>query len=160
MVNRLVQQNLGISSWKVGRLTQLLLLAGCVLIYSVMSMAVANSLFVSHVGAEKLPIAFILIGLFSLPAYVIFARVVDSYTRPKLFRYALFASIAIVLALRFLLNLEATPVYYILLIIIFFHWDFHNNILYPSLLTDYFTTLEYKKYAPFIGITQAVGTLL
>jgi len=160
MVNRLVEQNLGISRWKVGRLTQLLFLAGSVLIYSVMSMAVANSLFVSHVGAEKLPIAFILIGLFSLPAYAIFSQVVDSYSRAKLFRYALFASIALAIGLRFLLDLEATPVYYILLIIVFFHWDFHNNILYPSLLTDYFTTLEYKKYAPFIGITQAVGTLL
>jgi len=160
MVNRLVEQSLGISRWKVGRLTQLLLLAGSVLIYSVMSMAVANSLFVSHVGAEKLPIAFILIGLFSLPAYAVFSQVVDSYSRPKLFRYALFVAIALAIGLRLLLNLEATPVYYLLLIIVFFHWDFHNNILYPSLLTDYFTTLEYKKYAPFIGITQAIGTLL
>ena len=50
--------------------------------------------------------------------------------------------------------------YYALLIVIFFQWDFNNNLLYPGLLTDYFTTIEYKRYAPFIGIAQAVGTLV
>jgi HEAT repeat protein len=62
--------------------------------------------------------------------------------------------------MRLLLTLDVVPVYYALLIVVFFQWDFHNSILYPSLLTDYFTTLEYKRYAPLIGIAQAVGTLL
>ena len=64
------------------------------------------------------------------------------------------------IGLRLLINLDTTGVYYALLIIIFFQWDFNNNLLYPGLLTDYFTTLEYKQYAPFIGIAQAVGTLI
>jgi HEAT repeat protein len=142
------------------RLAQLLLLAATVLIYSVMSMAAANSLFVSHVGAGNLPIAFILIGLFSLPTYGIFSQIVDRYSRPRLFRYALLIAIVIALGLRLLIELDTIPVYYTLLIAIFFQWDFHNNILYTGLLTDYFTTLEYRQYAPFIGIAQAVGTLL
>jgi HEAT repeat protein len=142
------------------RLTQLLLLAVTVLIYSVMSMAAANSLFVSNVGAGNLPLAFILIGLFSLPTYALFSQIVDRYSRPRLFRYALLVAIALAVGLRLLVELNTIPVYYILLIAIFFQWDFHNNILYTSLLTDYFTTLEYKQYAPYIGIAQAVGTLL
>jgi hypothetical protein len=142
------------------RLPQLLLLAVTVLIYNVMAMAIANSLFVSHVGAGQLPIAFMLIGLCSLPIYGAFSQIADRYSRPQVFRYVLLGSMGLMLGLRWLINLDATWVYYGLLIAIFFQWDFYNNLLYPGLLTDYFTTLEYKRYAPFIGIAQAVGTLV
>ena len=162
MNNQLVENFLGLktSTWKLGRLAQLLLIAGTVLVYSVISMAVANSLFVSQVGASSLPLEFIFIGLCSIPAYIFFSQVVDRYSRPKLFRYVLLISIALILVMRCLLILDVSAVYYLLLIFIFFQWDFHNNILYPGLLTDYFTTLEYKEYAPYVGIAQSVGTIL
>ena len=150
----------GLSSGQLNRLAQILALAITVLVYSVMAMAVANSLFVSHVGAGNLPLAFILIGLCSMPAYALFSQIIDRYSRPRLFRYMLVLAIAMSGGLRLFLSLDLVPIYYLLLITIFFQWDFHNNILYASLLTDYFTTLEYKQYAPFIGIAQAVGTLL
>lgn len=130
------------------------------LVYSVLAMAIGNSLFVSYVGAEHLPLAFMFIGLCSMPAYVLFSQVVDRYSRPKLFRYVLAGSILVALGLRLLLMQESSYGYYMLLLAVFFQWDFHNNVLYPSLLTDYFTTLEYKRYAPYIGIAQAVGTLV
>lgn len=142
------------------RLPQLLLLAVTVLIYNVMAMAIANSLFVSQVGAGQLPIAFMLIGLCSLPIYGAFSQIADRYSRPQVFRYVLLGSIVLMVSLRWLINLDATWVYYVLLMAIFFQWDFYNNLLYPGLLTDYFTILEYKRYAPFIGIAQAVGTLV
>ena len=145
---------------QIGRLPQLLLLAVTVLTYNVMAMAIANSLFVSQVGAGELPIAFISIGLCSIPIYGAFSQVADRYTRPQMFRYVLLGSMILMLALRQLVSLDATWVYYVLLIAIFFQWDFNNNLLYPGLLTDYFTTIEYKKYAPYIGIAQAVGTLV
>lgn len=129
------------------------------LIYSVLGMAIGNSLFVSYVGAEHLPLAFMLIGLCSMPAYVVFSQVVDRYSRPKLFRYVLLGSIFMALGLRLLLLQDSPYGYYVLLVAVFFQWDFHNNVLYPSLLTDYFTTLEYKRYAPYISIAQAVGML-
>ena len=145
---------------RFGRLTQLLLLAITVLTYNVIAMAIANSLFVSQVGAAKLPLVFILIGLCSLPIYGGFSQIADLYSRPKVFRSVLLVSIVTAIALRLLTNLDLPWVYYVLLIAIFFQWDFNNNILYPGLLTDYFTTLEYKQYAPYIGIAQAVGTLV
>ena len=145
---------------KFGRLPQLLLLAVTVLIYNVMAMAIANSLFVSHVGAGQLPLAFILIGLCSLPIYGVFSQIADRYSRPQIFRYVLLGSIVGTLGLRLLIDLDMIWVYYLLLIAIFFQWDFYNNLLYPGLLTDYFTTIEYKRYAPYIGIAQALGTLL
>ena len=145
---------------KFDRLTQLLLLAVTVLVYNVMAMAIANSLFVSQVGAGQLPIAFILIGICSLPIYGVFSQIADRYSRPQLFRYVLLGSIVGMVGLRFLVNLDTVWVYYVLLIAIFFQWDFYNNLLYPGLLTDYFTAIEYKRNAPYIGIAQAVGTLL
>lgn len=130
------------------------------LVYSVMAMAIGNSLFVNHVGADHLPFAYIFIGLCSMPAYVLFSQVVDRFSRPKLFRYVLLGSVFIALGLWLLLQeSDSAYVYYILLVAVFFQWDFHNNVLYPSLLTDYFTTLEYKRYASNIGIAQAIGTL-
>ena len=160
MINQLIQKRFKLSASQFSRLAQLLLLAVTILIYSVMSMAVANSLFISYVGADHLPLAFILIGLCSMPAYGIFSAAIDRYSRPQLFRVVLLVCLAIALGLRGLLTLDSVAVYYILLIVIFFQWDFHNSIIYPSLLVDYFTTLEYKQYVPFIGIAQAVGTLL
>lgn len=145
---------------QIGRLPQLLLLAVTVLTYNVMAMAIANSLFVSHVGAGQLPIAFILIGLCSLPIYGIFSQIADRYSRPQMFRYVLLVSMVVMVGLRLAIDLDTVWVYYLLLIAIFFLWDFNNNLLYPGLLTDYFTTIEYKQYAPYIGIAQAVGTLV
>ena len=159
MVN-LAELSSNSSPWKLGRLAQLLLLAMVVLTYSVIEMAVANSLFLTHVGADGLPVAFMLIGLFSIPAYAVFSQVVDQYSRPQLFRYMLMLAALMAMGMRFLLAGNGTPLYYIVLILVFFQWDFHNNILYASLLTDYFTALEYKRYAPFIGMAQAAGTLV
>ena len=143
-----------------GRLTQLLLLAITVLVQSVMAIAVANSIFVSQLGADRLPVAFILIGLCSMPAYIAVSQVVQRVRITQLFGGALLVLLMLVVALRLALPLELTPIYYGLLIVSFFQWDICNNILYPSLLTDYFNTLEYKQYAPYIGIAQALGTLV
>ncbi|MEM9977980.1 MAG: cyclic nucleotide-binding domain-containing protein [Cyanobacteria bacterium P01_D01_bin.2] len=143
-----------------GRLTQLLLLAVTVLVQSVMAIAVANSIFVSQLGAGRLPIAFILIGLCSMPAYIAISQVVQRVRSTQMFQGALILLLLLSIALRLTLPLEIAPVYYALLIVSFFQWDICNNILYPSLLTDYFNTLEYKQYAPYIGIAQAVGTLV
>ena len=105
---------------RFGRLTQLLLLAVTVLAYNVIAMAIANSLFVSQVGAAKLPIVFILIGLCSLPIYGSFSQIADRYSRPQAFRYVLLVSIAAMIGLRLLTNLDSSWVYYVLLITIFF----------------------------------------
>ncbi len=142
------------------RLTQLLLLAVTVLVQSVMAIAVANSMFVSQLGADHLPLAFILIGLGSMPTYIGVSQVVQRVRSPVLFQGVLLVLLGLVLTMRLALPLETAPVYYGLLAVSFFQWDICNNILYPSLLTDYFNTLEYKQYAPYIGMAQAVGTLV
>ena len=149
-----------LQSFEFGRLAQLWVLAVVVLSYSVLEMAIANSLFLTKVGAGQLPLVFILIGLGSLPSYLIFSQVVDRYSRPRLFQFAIAAAIVIALGLRGLIVLDSPWVYYLLMIVLFFQWDFHNTILYSSLLPDYFTATEYKQYTPALGLGQAVGIFL
>lgn len=146
--------------FQLGRLALLWVLAVIVLAYCVLEMAIANSLFLTKVGAGQLPQVFILIGLGSLPSYLIFTQIVDRYSRTKLFQIALGVSIAIALGLRALITLDTAWVYYLLMVVLFFQWDFHNRILYSSLLTDYFTATEYKQYTPALGIGQALGMLV
>jgi len=155
-----LNQREGSTSQEQLLLWQLLLLAVTILTYCVISMAIANSLFVNNVSAGALPVAFILIGLCSIPAYGIFSTAIDRYDPLKLFRFVLGLSCFSALSLRGLLNLDHIWVYYCLLIVVFFQWDFYNNILYPSLVINYFSPITYKRYAPFMGIAQAVGTLI
>jgi hypothetical protein len=68
------------SEFTSSKRVQLLLLAVTVLIYSVLAMAVGNSLFISHVGAERLPLAFVALGLCSMPAYALFSQLADRYS--------------------------------------------------------------------------------
>ncbi len=143
-----------------GRLVQLLLLAVTVLGLSVISMSVADAIFVSHLGADQLPICFVFIGLCSMPAYASISSVMQRVRRTQMFMAALLVLLMLTLALRLALPLDSTPVYYGLMIVSFFQWDLSVNILFPSLLTDYFNTLEYKQYISYISIAQAVGILI
>ncbi len=160
MVSQLVENRLGVSIWKLGRLAQLLLLALSMLTFCIMLMNVGNSLFLSHVGSESLPICFTALGLFSVVAYSLLSQLVDRLSRTRLFRYMLLLSAVLAVTLRFLLNFESVPVYFALSIFAFFQFDLYANILFPNVLKDYFTTLEYKRYAPYIGIAQATGILM
>ena len=101
------------------------------MVYSVLGMAIGNSLFVSYVGAKHLPLAFMLIGLCSMPAYVLFSQVVDRYSRPKLLRYVLMGSMVMALGLwLWLAQASAAPYgYYVLLIAVFFQWDFQQCVV-------------------------------
>lgn len=155
-----IEQRFGWTAWKIGRLAQLLLLGTSQLAAGIMSMNIANSLFLNHVGAENLPLCFIFLGLFSAIAYAAVSQLVDRNNPLRLFQYTLLVSAAIAVGLRLLLGWGTLPVYYLISIAAFFQTDLYSNILYPNLLSAYFTTLEYKRYASFIGIAQAIGILL
>ncbi|MFB6276652.1 MAG: cyclic nucleotide-binding domain-containing protein [Halothece sp.] len=160
MINQFVEQRFNLSTWKVNRLTQFLLLAVTMLTYSIMAMNIANSLFLSNAGAEYLPLCFIFLGLFSILAYGGVSQVIDRFSRARLFQYTLIVFVLLFLVFCIFLDLDVLPLYFLISIAAFFQFDLNLNILYPNLITDYFTTLEYKRYAPFFGIAQAVGMLL
>ncbi|MGA1474439.1 MAG: cyclic nucleotide-binding domain-containing protein, partial [Prochlorothrix sp.] len=150
----------GLTPWRVDRLAQFLCFAATAYLQNILAMTVASSLFLSHVGAESLPLCFILLGLVAAIGFTILGQWVDRFSRVRLFQYVLAGAIVWMLGLRLLLGFDWLPLYFILSISAFFLFDLHANLLFPNLLTDYFTTLEYKRNTPFLGLAQAFGILL
>lgn len=155
-----VEQPRRLTAWKIGRVAQILLVATGLLTSSIINMNVANSLFLNAVGSEHLPLLFVCLGATAAIAFSAISQLVDRLGRLRLLQYVLVGSVATALLMRLLLNLDAPWVYYLLSITAFFQFDLYLNVLFPNLLNTYFTTLEYKRYAPWIGIAQASGILL
>lgn len=160
LANPIDDQRLLLSGWRVGRLTQLLLIGVSMQVFNIMAMNAANSLFLTNLGAEYLPICFTLLGLVSAVAYTGISQVVDRVSRAQLFRYGLVIAAAFAVSLRLVLNLDIPALYFLSSIGAFFQFDVFANILFPNLIKDYLTTLEYKRYAPALGVAQAMGILL
>ncbi|MBP0000981.1 MAG: MFS transporter [Cyanobacteria bacterium SID2] len=147
-------------SRKFTRLSHILALAVMVMALNVVSYTLASSLFVSQVGSDGLPISYVLVGLASTPVYGAFARVAGRVSHPLLFRYWSVAAAGVALLLRVLLFWDVQPVYYALYVGVYFQWTLQLDILLPTLISDYFTSREYNRRAPFITMAQAIGGLL
>ncbi len=143
------------TNWKIGRVTQLLLLGATMFCANIITYTTGNSLFVNRVGAENFPLGFILVAVCSLPILAYFSNFIDKFSRTKVLRYVLLTSIVIFVVLRLLLELNLQIFNYILLVIIYIQWDIQIEIIYTTLLNDYLTPLEFKRYTPLIGLTQA-----
>ena len=160
MLNRLIEQRFELSSKQRRKLTHLLFLAISIMTFSVVALTVGNSLFISHAGTEYLPLSYILMGILSIPVYTGLSQIVDTTSRPQLFRYLLLGAIFLAIVLRLLINLDTLPVYYVIHIGFYCQWILVTEVLFPSLISDYFTSLDWKRYAPFLRMAMAVGGLL
>ncbi|MDY7012505.1 MAG: HEAT repeat domain-containing protein, partial [Cyanobacteriota bacterium] len=160
MLKQMLKQRLGLAGEQGGRLLHLLFLAISMMAFSVVALTVASSLFLSRVGAAYLPLSYVLMGLVSLPAYTWLSQVVDRYSRVLLCQIFLVGGILLTLGLRGLLELDATWTYYALHVGSYFQWILVPEVLFPSLVSDYFTSLDWKRYAPFLKMAMAVGGLL
>lgn len=145
---------------KLVRLARVLALAAMVMALNTMGYTLASSLFVSHVGTDGLPLSYVLVGLASTPIYGVFSRVADRVPHPLLFRYWSVAAAGVALLFRLLLFWDMQPIYYALFVGVYFQWTLQLDILLPTLISDYFTSREYNRRAPFITMAQAVGGLL
>ncbi len=139
------------------RLLHILALAAIVMALNVMSYTLASSLFVSNVGAAGLPLSYILVGLASSPIYGWFSQIVDRIPHRSLFRYWALLSGSVVLGLRALVFWDIPPIYYALYVGVYFLWTLQLDILLPTLISDYFTSREYKRIASYITVCQAIG---
>jgi hypothetical protein len=160
MLNSIIQQIFDNSLKKQGALSHLLFLAVSIMVLNSITFAIGSSLFLRKAGAENLPITYILIGLLLIPLFTVFSQIVDRFNRLKLFQYLAVLVILVSLTFRYLLIGENLILYYLLFLSIYFIWLFSINILFPSLVSDYFTTLEWKRYGPFLSIATAIGGLL
>jgi HEAT repeat protein len=147
-----------------------LTIAASIMTLNGLAFTVGSSLFLTHAGPENLPFSYILMGVLSIPIYGWFSQVVDRFNRAQLFRYMLLFTVVFSLVLRFLLNagvgaagaagVGGLSLYYVMFIGFYFQWEMHTDILFPSLVSDYFNTLDYKRYASFLAMAMAAGGLI
>lgn len=160
MLKNLSLQRFGIAVEEWSRLAQLLFLAATLMLGIVLGYTTGTSLFFTKVGAEQMPVFYLLIGLLSFPVYSWFLQVVDRHSRSRLLGYMLLGSIALVLLMRLSIGFDILPAYYGIYIGFYFQWVLIIDIVFPSLVSDYFTALDWKRYVPFLAIALAVGQLL
>lgn len=160
MLGSLIGQRFGKAVGEFSRLAQLLFLAGTLMVAIVLGYTTGTSLFFTKAGAEQIPLSYLLIGALSFPLYNSFLRVVDRYQKSILLGWMLLASIALVLFMRLSLAFNILPIYYAIYIGFYFQWVLVIDIVFPSLVSDYFTALDWKRYVSFLALALAVGKLL
>ena len=164
MLNRLFEQylnqsNVGLNIEKGRRLVRFLFLGASIVALNAFAFVMGSSLFLGNAGPENLPLSYGLMGLLSIPAYASFLQVVDSLRRPQLFQYMLLGTMLLSVVLWGLTTLDFMPAYYAIFIGFYLQRELYADVLFPSLVSDYFTTLEYKRYASLLAMAMAVGGL-
>ena len=158
MLKRLLEQRLRLPAEKVSRLLHFAALSFTLGVAVVLGISLAESVFLANAHQDRLPVFYVLLAAVSIPIATAFSGLVDRFRRPVVFRYLLLACVALVLALRFLLRLEALPVYfavYIGLSVV----ELLLDILFWVLVGDYFNSLELKRYATVFVAAMALGGL-
>jgi len=144
----------------INRLTQLFLLAISMMNFSVIGLTLGSALFLQHAGPSSLPLSYMIMGGVSIPVYLGLSQIVDRTHRPRLLQYFLILALGLAIALRLLILFDRPWVYFILYISFYIQWTLVTEVLFPSLVTDYFTTLDWKRYAPSLRMATALGGLL
>ena len=160
MLESLIWQRFGIAADEFSRLRQLLLLASMLMVGIVLGYTTGTALFFTKVGSAQMPVIYLLIGVLSFPVYSWFLQVVDRHKRSCLLRYMLLGSIALVLLMRLAIAVDCLPLYYGIYLGFYFQWVLIIDIVFPSLVSDYFTAVDWKRYVPFLAIALAGGQLL
>ncbi|MDB9496066.1 cyclic nucleotide-binding domain-containing protein [Spirulina subsalsa CS-330] len=141
-------------------LMQLLLVSVTTTALSIMGLVVGSALFLTVVGTTGLPLAYVVMGGVSVPIYLGLARIVDQVHRPRLFRRIVWVAIAFTVLLRLGLGLYPPVTYYLLYVGLYIQWILMLEVMLPSLVTDYFTSLDWNRYAAALRMAMAVGGLL
>jgi HEAT repeat protein len=155
-----IERHIGLTGDQLVRLGRIVSISGALSGLNVVSYAVGSSLFVDRVGASGLPLSYVLVGLFSGPIYVWFAKIADQQARPLLTRRVLVFSALLFVLLRLCLPLDSTVVYYAIYVLVYFQWTLQLDVVLPSLISDYYTSREYNLYAPWIVMSQALGGII
>ncbi len=142
------------------KLDHLLFLAVSTTAFGVVAFTTGSGLFLTHVGPKFLPISYTLMGLISIPIYTWLSQVVDHTSKTKLARRLLILAVFFVLLLRVLITLDFSPIYYPIYIGFYFQWILVTEVIFPSLVSDYFTSMDWKNYTPYLRMAVAFGGLL
>jgi HEAT repeat protein len=158
MFGRMLQRRFGLPPEKLGRLAHFLALAVTLLTADVLALTLAEALFLSNAGSEQLPYFYLLVAGFSVPVAAVFSQLVDRFPRHRLFRWLLALSAGAALGLWGLVRLELLAGYYAVYIG-FTLVEMVVDIQFWVLVSDYFTSLELKRFAVFLVMAMALGGL-
>lgn len=126
---------------------------------NILANTIAVSLFLTNAGSEALPLFYVLLGLISIPVSVAFSKIIDRYSRVRLFCCLLLLALVLVCGLWWLIRGQTPGIYngvYISTSII----ELLVQVLFWTLVSDYFTNLELERYTPLLTMALTVGSLL
>jgi HEAT repeat protein/Na+/melibiose symporter-like transporter len=158
MLRRILERRFGLPPEKLGRLAHFLALAVTLLTADVLALTLAEALFLSNAGSEQLPYFYLLVAGFSVPVAGVFSQLVDRIPRHRLFRWLLALAGGAALGLWGLVRLELLAGYYAVYIG-FTLVEMLVDIQFWVLVSDYFTSLELKRFAVFLVMAMALGGL-
>lgn len=158
---RLIEKRLGSSVQEISRLAHLTFIGFLIMGSNAIALTIGRSLFLTKAGPKYLPLFLILMPIATMLVSGGFSRIIDRCDRPKLFQWALGISSVIVLGLRSLLSWNIVAVYFSLLIFAWVAYVLLFRIKFWTLVSDYFTSLELKRYnTPILSLGSSIGYFL
>jgi hypothetical protein len=154
---RIVRRYFPVSASTARAVVWLLTVAFVMVFLNVIGLTLGSAVFLAGAGASRLPIAYIAMGVLSLPIYWSLSRVADRFSRASLVGAACAVGIAMSLGLAVLLPLKSAWVPYVAFMFFYFQWSVHLSVLLPSLQSDYLTTVEYKRFTVPFAVAHALG---
>lgn len=157
---RLIEKRLGSSGQEISRLAHLTFIGFLIMGSNAIALTIGRSLFLAKAGPKYLPLFLILMPIATMLVSGGFSRIIDRCDRPKLFQWALGISSVIVLGLRSILSWNIVAVYFSLLIFAWVAYVLLFRIKFWTLVSDYFTSLELKRYTPILSLGSSIGYFL
>lgn len=157
---RQIERRLGIPASQMRSLAHFVLLGFTIMAAQAIGMTLGRSLFLAEAGAENLPLFFIIMPLVLMSVSAGFTNIIDRFNRPRLFRVVLWAAAGLIIGIRLLIPLDWVSIYFILYILIWLIYILQFRIEFWTLVADYFTTLELKRFTALISLGTTAGYLL
>jgi len=119
----------------------------------------SESLFLTHAGAEALPVYLLLVGILAAPVAGALANVIDRMPKATVYRASLAISIAVAVGLRALTLVDSIATWFAVLIAIVL-MEILLNLQYWVLISEYFTSIEQKRLITLLIIVRSAGGVL
>ena len=156
-----IQNRLGLSNEQLKRLASFLLLALTLVGTQALASLLSRSLFLSNAGADRLPLLYTITPVVIISVSTGFSQIISKVSHKRLLQTLLISSLFFVLGLKVLGGFERGIATYF----IFYIFAEVINVLlikigFWNLVSDYFTTLEMKRYTPYLTLASSLGYLL
>jgi hypothetical protein len=129
---RIVRRNYPVSSSTARAAVWLLVVAFVMVFLNVIGLTLGSSVFLAGAGASQLPIAYVAMGVLSLPFYWGLSRVADRYSRASLVGVACAVGVAMSLGLAALLPLKSAFVLYVAFMFFYFNGRFISRFCFRA----------------------------